>query len=327
VREESPLTIPGLNQEDITTMLNLRSFEYYRQMVKANQEGICPFCNPMNPKQNRILERSSDGKFRMWMCPKKIRAKNLDGHFVIAPVRHCTDIGEFTSDDFNNLWLLTRAATRRFFGKTFSPHFSGENFGCRGVYAYVLVPNGKQRVEVIFDAKPNIFPPSGYLQSFFSSGNWTCYQCPAPEGLDHKFLIKPNTTIKTFRDITGEDFSNLSEIISYLTRQDRGLSLPGGAFIMGLPVGAFVLRFARPGEIRRNAGSIRHIHGNAMKTNAAGHIDVTLAKDAAKIAAKMTVLKIWEKMRLWLEAHPGGNEQNAMNIITDKERAILEARG
>jgi hypothetical protein len=209
-------------------------------------------------------------------------------------------------------------------GDLLEPHFGDETIGFPGVYGYVVVPNGRQKVEVTFSDQGNSPATYSKLKICHQAHDWACCQVPVSNGLESKFLIGPGyKSFKSFGDLTYKDFDNVSAIIATLTDMESGFGLPGGAFVMGLPGAALVMRF---GEVKRNAGSIRHLHCNIMVPDATKRVQATLAKDAGKVAEKLQVLHVWEKMRLIIESHPGLTKQEVIQDLTQEERDIIKNR-
>ena len=319
----SSLEIPGLGQEDIATLPNARNFEYFRDMVRMYQKCQCPFCDPMDPVKNPIIRVSDDGDMRTWACPKDYRAKNLTKHYVTASKRHAANLSNYTCADFANLWSLTGSVIRELEGNQLFPHFGQNDVGVDGVHVLVVVPKGTHRVEATFNNEPNPNPGMTKTRFIKAASKWSCLQCPVDETLESKFIIMPDHTGKGFQYMADEDFASISVLISYLTSSEGAYHLPVGAVMMGLPGAALVMRF---GEMKRNAGSIRHQHCNVMLPDATGIVQATLAKDAAKIAAKMEVLAVWNKMRLHLEWRPEDTEQDAMKTLEPADLALLTER-
>ncbi len=84
------------------------------------------------------------------------------------------------------------------------------------------------------------------------------------------------------KELTQKDFADLWEIWNWLMAVQK---IPGGALI------------SRFGEVRRNAGSIRHFHHNAKVPSGDKRYQETLAKDLDDWERKGPLLLIFEKMR------------------------------
>jgi hypothetical protein len=304
-------------------------------MIRMIRNNECPFCGEMNQIKNPVVatvegknmagETNRDQDWRTWKCPDEFRAKDISRHFVIAPRRHTTYLGGLSHEDFVALWSLVRIAAKESSGETLSPSFNGESFDQGTVCGYLVVPSGTQRVEAIFKEQKVPNHP-GQLKWTKSYGNWMCWQCRrTPAGIESVYTIVPSLESNTsvFDDMTDRDFSDLSTLVSFLTDAEIGLGLPGGAFIMGLPGAALVMRF---GEIKRQAGSIRHLHCNVMTPGETGVVSATLAKNADKIAEKMKVLQIWEVMRLAIATGLATTEQQAFDLLSEPNKKILMSR-
>lgn len=88
---------------------------------------------------------------------------------------------------------------------------------------------------------------------------------------------------------------------------------------LGVPDGAIIMRFGNP---RKNAGSIRHIHGNIKVPTGELRYTETLAKDAADLLKKGAKILLWEKMYL---AELAGNT-DPKSALTPEETAFLEVK-
>src|SRR3989344_2830575 len=261
---ENQLVIPGLDEHDIALLPNTRNFFYYCDMIAQIRNNKCPFCDPMDSAKNPIVAYA--GNWRMWKCPPEFRATSLREHFVIAPVKHELYIGKLSHEDFVSAWKLVRTALKEISGNLLSPHVDGEDVGKDGVYGLIIVPKGTVKVGVTFNEEPNPQLAKKILPLIYNHLWWRCMACKANNNLEHKLLLGPSNLkpIIHFDEMDENDFDALSGLISWCTNVEIGYGLPGGAFVMGWPGAALVVRFGDP---KRHAGSIRHLHWNIMVPN------------------------------------------------------------
>ena len=88
---------------------------------------------------------------------------------------------------------------------------------------------------------------------------------------------------------------------------------------LGVEAGAIIMRFGDP---RKNAGSIRHLHGNIKIPTGEMRYTETLAKDASDLETKGAKILLWEKM---YQAELNGNKTPG-NVLTPEEKAFLEKK-
>lgn len=102
------LHIPGLEDEDVSTLLNARTFKQYRQYVQDRLNGICPFCDPLDAELNKVIRQTNDcfedGDWRIWRNP--FPQKHTSTHLIIAPVRHVVRANQMTFNDWQNMTSL-----------------------------------------------------------------------------------------------------------------------------------------------------------------------------------------------------------------------------
>lgn len=142
------LVIPGIDQEDIGTLLNVRSYSQYVEMVNRILSGKCPFCE-LDTNLNKVLHQRSGWK--MWRNP--FPAKNTTEHLILAPDRHITNLGEMTPEDwrafygmvyhFNDLTTHKGGAIVMRFG---DPAMNAGSI--RHLHANIIVPDGTGEVRV-----------------------------------------------------------------------------------------------------------------------------------------------------------------------------------
>src|SRR3989344_7776550 len=91
----SDLSIPGIDPEDVGTLLNTRTYKQYCEMYKRIKGKDCPFCN-LDPELNKVLKTS--GYWRIWKNPFPLAHTKV--HFVIAPEEHITHIHSMATSDW-----------------------------------------------------------------------------------------------------------------------------------------------------------------------------------------------------------------------------------
>lgn len=99
-----PLEFPrieGLSLEQLMTLANCRSFPQYCSMLADYQAGKCPFCDPLDPKKNEVIQ--TVGGWRMWQNPFGMGHTR---HFVAAPIRHVGTRDPLSLEDFTDMGAL-----------------------------------------------------------------------------------------------------------------------------------------------------------------------------------------------------------------------------
>ncbi|MEK7095430.1 MAG: hypothetical protein AAB917_02110 [Patescibacteria group bacterium] len=125
-----------------------------------------------------------------------------------------------------------------------------------------------------------------------------------PYSLTHTSLhliMAPQQHTTSIEDISPSDFEAMGRIFKWVRYQ---FNLQGGAFAM---------RFGSP---QFNAGSVLHLHANIIVPDHSGAVQITLAKDTAKVEETIARMKVFEKLR--------GN--TAPVGLSDKEAALIEGR-
>jgi diadenosine tetraphosphate (Ap4A) HIT family hydrolase len=91
--------IEGLSNEDVNSLLTMRNYKYHCDTVKQLLKGECPFCK-LDREKNQVIFESS-----MWIAfkvPVQYRAKHLQEHVLIIPVRHVTHIRELNIEEWTD---------------------------------------------------------------------------------------------------------------------------------------------------------------------------------------------------------------------------------
>ena len=93
------LVIPGIDQEEIGTLLSVRTYSQYR--VEQILSGTCPFCK-LDRNKNEVLRVS--GEWRLWKNPYP--HAHTKEHFIIAPIQHLTNLCQMYSNDWDDVAAL-----------------------------------------------------------------------------------------------------------------------------------------------------------------------------------------------------------------------------
>jgi diadenosine tetraphosphate (Ap4A) HIT family hydrolase len=94
---KSRVEIAGLSDEEVNSLLTMRNYQYHCDTVAQLLKGACPFCK-LDREKNQVIFGSS-----MWIAfkvPVKYRAKHLQEHILIIPVRHMTHIRELNAEEW-----------------------------------------------------------------------------------------------------------------------------------------------------------------------------------------------------------------------------------
>lgn len=93
--------IEGLSVEQMLTLVNCRSFSQYLSMLRDYLSGKCPFCDPLDPQKNQVVQVV--GGWRMWENPFGMPHAR---HLVAAPIRHVGTQDPLSPEDFQDLGRL-----------------------------------------------------------------------------------------------------------------------------------------------------------------------------------------------------------------------------
>ena len=324
--QSGSLEIPGLDEYDVASLLNMRNFAYYCNSVLLLQEGKCAFCQ-LDTILNPVIAENET--WHMWDCPIQFRAKDLAGHLVLAPKQlsggyHTTHIGALTHEQLNGLRdLLWKSVFPKLSGHILLTSVSSVFPVSGEIHAEVVVPDGTQRIEATFNSgyTPE---PMNIEQEIHQQGSWSLASTSDTGcGISERFLILPLREIKTFGGITSTDLGDILALAAF-TGDELGCGLTGGTFLMGLPGASLAMRFGDPAL---NAGSIRHLHCNIKWPKPDIHtVSETLAKNPDDIVEKWVILKLWEKMRLYIEAHEGSTEADALASLSQEAQEFLASK-
>lgn len=150
--------IHGLNQDQILSLVNSRSYSQYCEAINAFLAGKCIFCDPLGPK-NQILHTTDGGElaWRVWRNPFPL--KHTSHHLVMAPVRHITDPKDVTLDDWRRqgeIWLYARdqlgIVAGASVGRFGSPEFNAGSI--LHLHYNIIVPDGTGDVQITIGKSP-----------------------------------------------------------------------------------------------------------------------------------------------------------------------------
>ena len=150
------LQIPGLKDEDIEYLVNLRNYKYYCATVANFLKGICPFCT-IDPAVNKVFYENDT--WVAFHCPSAFKAKNLEYHIVLAPRKHHTHFCGM-SDQEKNDWVKTLGwviSSYDLQGGAIVMRFGDASLNAgsiRHLHANIMVPDKKGRVEVTLAKSP-----------------------------------------------------------------------------------------------------------------------------------------------------------------------------
>lgn len=148
------LVVPGIGQEDIGTLLNVRTYSQYVEMVKRILSDKCPFCK-LDTNLNKVLHQRSNWK--MWRNP--FPANHTVEHLILAPDRHVTNLDEMTPEDwqaFRNLLYCFYDFTN-YKGGAIVMRFGHPNLNAgsvRHLHANIIVPSRTGEVRITLAKEP-----------------------------------------------------------------------------------------------------------------------------------------------------------------------------
>lgn len=150
------ITFGDLSEDQLMTLAYCRDYDQYVSMVQVYLAGGCPFCDPLNPKSNRVI-RESRG-WRMWKNPFAL--KNTQLHLVMAPRHHIVSVDQMTASDFTDMGRLFIWARRKFnfVGGGFAMRFGGPRLSACSVlhlHTNIIVPNEQGSVRVTLAKEPH----------------------------------------------------------------------------------------------------------------------------------------------------------------------------
>lgn len=140
--------IPGLNRDQVLTLMNCRSHNQYLSMIGDYEAGRCPFCDPLDEK-NVVLHQ--DLGWRVWKNPYPLKHTSL--HLIMAPRQHVTDIQDISPSDFEAMGRIFKWARHEFEfkGGAFAMRFGSPEFNAGSVlhlHANIIVPDGTGAVQI-----------------------------------------------------------------------------------------------------------------------------------------------------------------------------------
>ena len=151
--ETKGLVIQGLNldDEDLGSLLNTRSYAQYVEMVSWFTDG-CKFCN-LDRVKNKIVWTS--GNWRMWVNPYPL--KHTHHHLVLAPESHLTHTKDMSVRDWGNFSKLVAYATGALYGGALVMRFGDPHLNAgsvRHLHANIIVPNNAGEVRIPLAKNP-----------------------------------------------------------------------------------------------------------------------------------------------------------------------------
>lgn len=82
--------IPGLDQEDVGTLLNTRNYPQYVEYVRMLAKGECAFCGELDTELNAVI--TENRCWRAWHNP--YAHKGTKFHIIVASIRHITHVAD-----------------------------------------------------------------------------------------------------------------------------------------------------------------------------------------------------------------------------------------
>jgi len=147
--------IEGLDQHQVASLAYCRTYKQYLAMIEGYNTGKCPFCDPLDPEKNRIIQ-AAEG-WRMWVNPFALAHTEL--HLVMAPMRHVAPGDRIIPQDFSAMGALFHWAQLEF-------GFTGGGFAMRfgsplqssgtvlHLHANIIIPDQSGSVEVTLAKDP-----------------------------------------------------------------------------------------------------------------------------------------------------------------------------
>jgi diadenosine tetraphosphate (Ap4A) HIT family hydrolase len=141
--------IEGLSEDQVHTLVSCRAFRQYVGMLEGYRAGKCPFCDPLDPEKNKVINQV--GRWRMWVNPFPTKHSKL--HLVMAPCEHMDRHSLITSMDFANMGGLFMWAQQEFgfTGGGFVMRFGSPKHGSGTVlhlHANIIIPDLSGPVQV-----------------------------------------------------------------------------------------------------------------------------------------------------------------------------------
>ncbi len=176
------LTIPGVEDESLSTLLNVRDFPQYCDAVRDLLVGKCTFCGVLDPKNVVIFENKT---WRAWANP--FPHPNHDFHFVAAPKEHRTHVKDLTKEEYEDMTEVMNflVVNYQIDGGAFVMRFGNpkRNAGSiRHLHFNLQVPDGTARYSVTLAKDPEeIVEKMKILQVFEEMRLGTAFADLSPE--------------------------------------------------------------------------------------------------------------------------------------------------
>lgn len=146
--DSTELVIPGLDWEEVGTLMYARGFKQYCEMIKRIQAGECFFCQ-LDTELNIVIFENE--RWWGWYNPVKIERANLAYHAVIAHRQHLTQLSDLTPEDGYHLFDIVQKFAQKdnLPGGGMLMRFGDPRLNAgtiRHLHLNIMVPNGKGEV-------------------------------------------------------------------------------------------------------------------------------------------------------------------------------------
>ncbi len=169
---------------------------------------------------------------------------------------------------------------------------------CRSYKQYVSMIEGYRKGKCVF-CDPLDPEKNGVIKE---TTCWRMWINPFPLKHTRLHLVMATRRHVTPGDeIEQHDFNEMGELFLWAQRE------------FGITGGGFAMRFGSPAE---SSGSVLHLHANIIVPDGTGVVEVTLAKEPAKVAEQTARMQVFEKLRLG----------SGVEELSLEERALIEGR-
>ncbi|MDP2629464.1 MAG: hypothetical protein Q8P45_02055 [Candidatus Harrisonbacteria bacterium] len=142
-----PIAIPGLEQEDIGTLFNTKTYDQYVSIVSDLQQGKCPFCPP-DPERNKI--QFQNDTWMGWVNPFPHPGTQL--HIILIPRMHLTRLEDLSPQHYLALGdIIAQLQGQDLPGGALVLRFGDpqRNAGSiRHLHVNIMVPRGDSEVRI-----------------------------------------------------------------------------------------------------------------------------------------------------------------------------------
>jgi hypothetical protein len=113
---------------------------------------------------------------------------------------------------------------------------------------------------------------------------WSVWENPFPlPHTRHHLVMAPHRHVGPSDQILSSDFTAMGELFGWAQKR------------FGFTGGGFAMRFGSP---KQSAGTVMHLHANIIVPDLTGAVDVTLAKNPAKVTEQIARMRGFEQRRL-----------------------------